>query len=256
MIFDPIIACAQTLKSIPLLLKPGIRRFVIIPVVINFIIFSIFIGLGISQFNGLLESYMPSLPEWLQWLDWLLWPAFMLSFLIIGFLFSMMLANLVAAPFNGLLAEAIEKELTTNHASATKNTSLGDTLKSIVPSIHSEIKKFLYFIMRAIPLLILFIIPGINLFAPFIWIVFSAWLLGLEYLDYPLSNHGILFSELRDKLKKHRLLTLGFGGTVLLITTIPIINFFAMPIAVAGATSLAVKRQLHISNNSQAESNS
>jgi len=161
----------------------------------------------------------------------------------------MMIANLIAAPFNSLLAEAIEKELTLGDGSEETNNSLSSSLKSIVPAFNSEIKKFLYFFIRAIPLLVLFIIPGINLLAPFIWLLFSAWFLGLEYLDYPLSNHGILFTELREKLKRQRLLTIGFGATVLVITTIPIINFFVIPIAIAGATSLSVQRQLHITNN-------
>jgi CysZ protein len=66
-------------------------------------------------------------------------------------------------------------------------------MKDLVPALLSELRKMSYFLLRAIPLLILFIIPGVNLVAPFLWIAFSAWFLALEYGDYPMANHGLAF---------------------------------------------------------------
>ena len=76
------------------------------------------------------------------------------------------------------------------------------------------------------------------------WLLFSAWMLALEYLDYPLSNHGRLFPHYRGALRQRRWLALGFGGAVLLLTLVPLLNFIVMPAAVAGATALAVKENL------------
>ena len=61
----------------------------------------------------------------------------------------------------------------------------------------SALRATLYFLLRAIPLLLLFFIPVVNIAAPFIWAAFGAWMLALQYLDYPLGNHGIDFSEQR-----------------------------------------------------------
>lgn len=56
-----------------------------------------------------LMSYIPS---WLQWLSYLLWPLMVISLLLVfSYLFST-LANIIAAPFNGLLAEQLEASLT------------------------------------------------------------------------------------------------------------------------------------------------
>jgi CysZ protein len=228
------------LKGIRLIMQPGIRRYVIIPLLINFIIFTLFIAFGIDQFNQLIDSYAPALPQWLQWIEWLLWPLIISCFIAAGFFISLMLASLIAAPFNGFLAEAIERKLRP-HNPVTDDSMLA-ALKTIGPALLSEVRKLGYFIVRAIPLLLLFIIPGLNLFAPILWLLFSAWMLALEYLEYPMSANGLLFTEIRRQLSQHRLTTLGFGAGILLLTIIPVINFFIMPIAVAGATALYVER--------------
>jgi len=113
-------------------------------------------------------------------------------------------------------------------------------LKDIVPSLLSELRKLLYFLLRALPLGILFLLPGINLVAPFLWALFSAWMLAIEYADYPMANHSLHFAAQRKLLRDRRWLSLGFGGGTLLMTMTPLLNFLAMPVAVAGATAMWV----------------
>jgi hypothetical protein len=49
--------------------------------------------------------------DWLQWLNYLLWPVAVISVLLVfGYFFST-IANWIAAPFNGLLAEQLEARL-------------------------------------------------------------------------------------------------------------------------------------------------
>jgi CysZ protein len=111
-------------------------------------------------------------------------------------------------------------------------------LRDFLPAILSELRKLLYFVLRAVPLLILFLIPGINIAAPFLWLAFNAWYLALEYGDYPMGNHGILFKDQHTRLKRVRLNALGFGTGLLVLMAIPGLNFLAMPAGVAGATVL------------------
>lgn len=55
---------------------------------------------------------MSHVPDWLQWLNYLLWPVVVLSILLVfGYFFST-IANWIAAPFSGLLAEQLEARLT------------------------------------------------------------------------------------------------------------------------------------------------
>ncbi|KPJ95348.1 MAG: sulfate transporter, partial [Gammaproteobacteria bacterium SG8_11] len=194
------------------------------------------IWFGAQQFGVFLDWLMPELPQWLQWLSWIMWFVFAIGGLLILFFTFSLLANLVSAPFNGLLAEAVEKHLT----GQTLQGGEGSFIMSIVPAILHEIKKMGYFLAWAIPFLVLFIIPGVNLVAPVLWFVFSAWMLALEYADYPMGNHNILFTEQRQTVSKKRFLNLGFGSAVSVATMTPILNFLVMPAAVAGATALWV----------------
>ena len=228
------------LQGFRLMARPGVRRFVILPLLINFLLFSLFITLGISQMDTVLTWLTERLPDWLQWLQWLLWPLFLVAFLLVGFYLTLLLAGLVAAPFNGLLAEAVEQHLGT--ASATGGWR--ELLAGLAPGLLSELRKLGHFLLRALPLLLLFLIPGLNLAAPFLWLLFSAWMLAMDYLDYPLSNHGWLFPRYRSLLRRHRWLVLGFGGAALLLTLVPLLNFLVMPAAVAGGAALAVREGL------------
>nr|VFJ90601.1 MAG: CysZ protein [Candidatus Kentron sp. LFY] len=228
-------------RGLSLLSLPGIRRYVAIPLLTNTLLFATLIYFGAGQFDALLDGLIPG---WLDWLRWLLWPVFaILALFVVFFLFSWV-GNLIAAPFNSLLAEAIQERLT----GPPRNQNTGwlaffrDVARGIVPSLLSELRKLQYLLPRAIPLGLLFLIPGINVIAAFPWLVFSAWMLTIEYVDYPLGNRGLSFPEQRRLLSEHRALGFGFGTVVLLATMVPGLNFVVIPAAVAGATLMGIER--------------
>lgn len=226
-------------EGLRLIRVAGLRRFVLVPLLVNTALFTGLMFAAVSGFEQLLDYLLGFLPEWLHWLQYLLWPLFAVSVLLILVYSFTLVANLIAAPFNGVLAEAVEKHLTGQALEQTGNWRA--LIKDIVPSLVSEVQKLGYFALRSLPLLLLFVIPGINLAAPILWTVFSAWMLTLEYADYPLGNHGLKFRDQRPRLRERRLLSLGFGLAVLGLMLIPIVNFVAMPAAVAGATALWVR---------------
>ena len=237
------------IRGLKLLFKPGIRAYVIIPLLINCLLFIVLINYSAQEFGGLLDGLMHKIPDWLQWLSWLLWLLFSVSILLILFFTFSLVCNLVGAPFNGLMAEAVERYLT-GSTSEMPPFSLTRFIADIVPSLLNEVKKIVYFLLWSIPFLILFLIPGVNLAAPVLWFLFSAWMLALQYTDYPMANHLLLFSQQRKLLRSQSMRTLGFGGSVSFATLIPIANFIVMPAAVAGATiywteQLADKNQQH-----------
>jgi CysZ protein len=65
-------------------------------------------------------------------------------------------------------------------------------------------------------------------------------MLVIEYIDYPMANHLLHFSQQRKLLRQRRVLSYSFGGSSLLMTMIPFVNFLAMPVSVAGATAMWV----------------
>ncbi|MCU7916049.1 MAG: sulfate transporter CysZ [Candidatus Thiodiazotropha sp. (ex Gloverina cf. vestifex)] len=230
----PLDGAGYLIRGLSLITKPGLRPFVLIPLTVNIVVFSLLVWLGLDQFEGLMDRFLPSDESWLSWLRWLLWPLFAIALVPIIFYTFTVIANLIAAPFNGLLAEKVEHYLGGDLPQ--QSSGIKQAMKDIVPALLSELRKMRYFLLRAIPLLILFIIPGINLVAPFLWIAFSAWFLALEYGDFPMANHGLKFKVQHQRLKQSRLTALAFGGSLTLMMMVPLLNFLAMPAAVAGAT--------------------
>lgn len=223
--------------GLSLITQKGIRPFVVVPLLINIVIFSAGIWFASAQVDGLMQSLLPG---WLSWLEWLLWPLFfVLIFFAVFYTFSI-IANLIAAPFNSILAERVEKRL--------KGLSVPEfqgykSLPGIVArTFRSEFSKILYALKWLVLLLVITVIPVVNVIAPFAWAIYGAWMLAITYADYPMGNHELYFKEELPLLKKHRAHALGFGGTLSLITLIPVVNFLAMPVGVAGGTAFWVDR--------------
>lgn len=237
---NPVSGILYFIDGIRIIFRPGIRRFVVMPLLINVLLFSSIIWFAANQFDSLLAWLMPELPDWLQFLEWLFWLLFAISASLILFFTFTLLANLVGAPFNGLLAEAVEHHLTGQQLES--DGGWKKMLSEIGPTMVDEVKKLLYLLSWSVPFLLLFLIPVINVVAPFTWLAFSAWMLTIEYADYPMGNHGMRSDEQKRLLGKKRLLTLGFGSAVTVATMIPILNFIVMPASVAGATVMWVKQ--------------
>lgn len=214
--------------------NPLLRRFVIIPLMINFLLFAVVIWGAKELFAAWLDSMLSWLPDWLGFLDWLLWPIFIVTALLMVFYTFTVVANLLGSPFNGLLSEKAERDVFKGPVLP----QTGPLWQEVLRAPWIEIRKLLYVMLWAIPLLLLFVIPGVNAFAPLCWWAFGAWILALEYMDYPLSNHGISLGRQRALLARHRPLVLGFGSAVLVMTLVPILNFVVMPAAVIGATRM------------------
>lgn len=227
-----------------LISQPGIRRFVIIPLSINISLFAVAAYLLITRFAQWLESFLPDFPDWLGWLEsaiyWLLWPLFSLMIIVLIFYIFTFVANLIAAPFNSLLAEKTEAFLTGQPLDSGPSFPLW---KNIIKSIATETGKLFYLLRWFILLLLISFIPLVNLVAPALWVIFGAWMLSIEYLDYPMGNHGQNYKQIKNQPMNDKSRSMGFGFGVFILTSIPLLNFLAMPASVAGATALWLEQE-------------
>jgi CysZ protein len=102
----PVLSGPQYLREgLKLVLSPSLRLFVLLPLVINLVLFVGLIYLASHQFSLWVDTLMPSLPDWLSFLSYVLWPIFVVLVVLMVFFTFTMLANVIAAPFNGFLAE-------------------------------------------------------------------------------------------------------------------------------------------------------
>jgi CysZ protein len=221
---NPLLALEFLIKGLKLLPDPKLRSLIIIPILINIVLYSIALALGYYYVEELINQFIPN---WLQWLNWILLPLFFIIFFVASFFSFTVLANLIASPFYGILA-ARTQALISGEAQVIE--------QPIAKVMAGELKRVLYIVMRILPLLILFVIPVVNIVAPVIFALFSAWCLAMEFMAYPLENEGLLFVEQKDLLKSARLGMLSFGGITMLGLTLPVLNIIIGPAAVIGAT--------------------
>ncbi len=226
-------------EGLKLVLSPGLRLFVLLPLAINLILFIALICFAVDQFSGWLNSLMSGMPSWLSFLDFLLWPLFVALLLMMVFFTFTMLANIIAAPFNGFLAEKVE--VVVRGTDPFPAFSWSELVAMVPRTLKREVRKLSYFLPRTIGLLILSLIPGLNLIATPLWLLFGVWMMAVQYIDYPADNNKMSWQDMLAWLRAKRWQSLGFGGITYVALLIPFVNLLMMPAAVAGATLFWVR---------------
>jgi len=224
-------------RGFQIIRQPGVRLYVVMPLLINIVLFAGLIWFGYEQFAPLVDKLMSYVPGFLDFLRWIIWFTISTFTAIVVFFTFTPIANIVAAPFNALLSEKIEARLTGKQI-----ISDSSFIKMAHDSVLSQLRKLVYILLWSAALLLISFIPVINFAAPLLWMIFGSWLLSLEYLDYPMGNHELDFKREKQIVAARKGLALGFGGSVMALTSIPLLNFIVMPVAVAGATILWVEQ--------------
>lgn len=258
---NPVHGVDALMRGARLLTRRELRPFIVIPLLINLVLFVALTAIMLTQIDGLAEylgsllshepvntenmswweSLMARGAAWaanvFQWLAWLIVILVVLFFLFVyGYLFGI-ITNIIAAPFNGFLAEKVE-ELLTGRAPPAE--PIG---RMVWRTLGRELRKLRYFIGWGLVVLVIALFTSWTVFIPAVLsAVWGAWCMAIQYVDYPLDNHQRPFDELKNILMRRKFTTLGFGGAVMLAKMVPVLNIFVMPAAVAGGTALWIDR--------------
>lgn len=214
-------------RGFRLLLHPALRRFVLVPIFVNLLLFIILTTLLIQQFAQLLDFMMIYLPSWLGFLAWIILALLALFVVLVyGYSFSL-ITNVIAAPFYGFLAERAEELVTGKRLE-------GETLLEMIPrTMLRELRKVWYFLWRGLVVLLLAFIPLVG---PLIAAFWAAWSMSIQYSDYAADNHQRPFHGLRRSLRRRAQSSMGFGVLVMLGMMVPLLNILVIPAAVIGGT--------------------
>ena len=225
---------AHLLLGFRLLMRPGLRRFVLLPLLGNIVLFSLGFTAGLYGLDVALDHW---LGESLHWIRWLLYPVLALLFLVISFYGFTLLANLLLAPFNGVLAARVEKLLTGKGPD-----DLGRTLWCEAWfTITQESKRILVIVLLLGSVFLLSLIPGVGLIAAPLGLLLGGWLLAADFAGNVMGNWGFDFSTQRHFRGRHRWPFLSFGLTAMGLALVPVVNFALLPAAVAGSTALCIR---------------
>lgn len=221
-----------------LIMKPGLRRFVILPILLNILLLSGLFWVLLSQINYLINNLIDYIPDWLSWLSGILLILSILMILILFYFIFTTLSGFIAAPFNSLLAEKVEKMLTSENL---LDGGAMDFIKDVPRMLAREWQKLVYSLPKLIALFLLGFIPVLGQsIVPILTFIFTVWMMAIQYCDYPFDNHKIPFGIMKTELAEKRSMTLTFGTLVTCFTFVPLLNLVIIPVAVCGATAMWV----------------
>ena len=217
---------------------PGLLRFIVIPFIINLLVFSLVVWLGLDFFSDTVASRLPQGDSWywvtLYYFLWVL--AFLFTAVVVFFTFTVV-GNLIASPFNELLSERTEELLS--------GTLQGEPFSLVVfgrdavKSMLDEARKLAVFVALMFALLLLNLIPG---FGSAVYAVLATavtlYFLSVEYLSFTMSRKRLGFKAQRAFIAGRRRLMFGFSCGVLLLLAIPLVQLLGIPMAVIAATRI------------------
>jgi CysZ protein len=236
------------LEGLQILWRRDIRWLVIIPLLINIVLFASATGFAANWLQNWITTITTSVPDWLQWLAWIIWFLFsILALAIYAFTFTI-LANLIGSPFYGVIAQrVIAAEVGDNQSNVSNESGL---LSGAWNSLARELQLIGYFLPRTVVVgivtLLLSVIPALNLLAPILAASWAAWCLCLQYLDYAADSENTTFADLRNKVSASRLSSMGFGFTAMIASAVPLLNLLMLPASVVAGSLLWCRQHRNI----------
>jgi len=226
-----------------LIRQPGLRWFVLLPLVCNAIFFLLLGYLAAGVWAGWVDAAVAWLPDALAFLRPLFWIFFaLLALFVLAYTF-VFFATLIGAPFYGLLAEEVQKILTGKPVS--EGLRAADLLRLLPRTLWREVRKVLQYLPGLLLLLVLMLIPVVNVVVPVLWVLFSAWMTAFEFLDYPADANRQSIPDLRRLMKRQRTRSFGFGLATWVLTLVPLVNLVVLQAAVAGGVRLWLDLERH-----------
>lgn len=216
--------------------KPGLRKWVILPFLIDFLLFLIGIYGAIliipSWITGVLNWFFPDPSGFLfSAVHFILLILFWLVFIIVWTVGVCLLAGIVASPFNAVLAE---KTLLTLGLIESRPFNLKSWAATTLSLFFTAIFKSILFIFLGILIFFFSLFPVLNIFSSYLALIIVA----CDSLDYSLE---ILEMNLRQRLQYYRELfpeLSGMAGALALTLLIPGLTLLILPLAVIGGAQV------------------
>jgi CysZ protein len=153
--------------------------------------------------------------------------------IIVGAFFGFVIVgNIVAAPFNSKLSEAIE-EMRTGHPVVVE----AGIVVSAGRSIMTAIGRLAIFVVLYPPIFATSFIPVAGaVIYPVLSVLYGAFVLSLDFSDPTFERHLVKLSQKLGFIRARKALYAGFGGAAVLLTLIPFVNLLVLPVGVTAAT--------------------
>ena len=145
---------------------------------------------------------------------------------------TLLVSGIVAAPFNGRLAEILDERITGLRAPPF---AIGRVLRDVGRVIVIETT---FFVVNALLVIVSLFAPVVSPVTGALGLAFGSLYFGVSYLETPQATRGRSLRERVRLVGQHPWEILGFGTGVGLFLFVPVVNLLFMPAAVAGGVLL------------------
>ncbi|MGF1466989.1 MAG: EI24 domain-containing protein [Sandaracinaceae bacterium] len=216
---------------------PELVRIWIWPILLTGLVVCLVYGAAFAFYDDLTEALWPS-PAGGVW-AWVHGAVEILVLLLlwaVGIVVVILLSNLLGAPFHDRLSERVEA---LRGGRPAPTTTLGLVLGEAVRSVAYELIKVLLYLAVMVPVLLVGLVPGVGTtVSVVVGFLFTTLYLAMDFVDWPVARRQ------EGNVFRFRLLTrypasmFGFGCSVWLLLSIPVLQMLFVPGAVAGGTLL------------------
>jgi len=226
-----------------LLSTRGVKRFAVLPLIVNFLVYILVFSLLIWLISGINFavgdwSFWGPVGGWLSsainfTLGPLKWIVAIPVMLIMAYFSFTIVGMIIASPFNDMLSARVERALTDSRDDV--KLPLMTTGKLMVMGILDGLAilgRELVVIVLVLPFLL---VPVVG-FLPLFFV--AAYFSGLGYFDYSMARNNLRNRHKWPVTRNHRWEMLGMGVMMELLFLIPFVNLLIMPLGVVGGTML------------------
>lgn len=214
---------------------PRLWSWVMAPAAITLVLLGAMIYLVLRIADSLVARVTSWLPDAIAGAGgWVIWVIVFVALIFGAFLVFVSVAGIVAGPFNEMVSEAVEEQVTGKRGPAF---SFGAFTTSFARGIGHGLKRVVAAVVGALLLFVLGFVPVIGSIAAFVLGgYFTARGAAYDCYDAILSRRELPYDAKTAYLAERRGRTLGLGAAVAGMLFVPIVNLVALGVGAVGAT--------------------
>jgi CysZ protein len=221
---------------------PRLWGWVIAPAAVTLVLLAAMIVAVMRMADSIVIRVTSWLPDAIAGVGgWVIWVIVLAALVIGGLLVFVSVAGIVAGPFNELLSEAVEEQVTGKKGPPF---SLGAFVSSAVRGIVHGIKRVVIAVLGALLLLTLGFVPVIGTIAAMLLgAYFTARGAAYDCYDAVLSRRDMPYDAKTAYLAARRSRTFGLGAGVAGMLIVPLLGLVALGVGATGATLAVLDEQ-------------
>jgi len=214
---------------------PRLWGWVMAPAAVTLVLLGAMIYLVLRIADSLVGRVTSWLPDAIAGVGgWVVWLVVIAALIFGAFLVFVSVAGIVAGPFNEMLSEAVEEQVTGTKGPAF---SFGGFVTSFARGLGHGLKRVVVAIIGALLLFVLGFVPVIGTIAAMLLGgYFTARGAAYDCYDAILSRREMPYDAKTAYLADRRGRTLGLGAAVAVMLFVPILNLVALGVGAVGAT--------------------